>query len=63
MFGEMDLVLIGGVALLFFGPKKLPDLMRGLGKGLREFKRAQSDLEAEITKTVDAPEVKTSKTE
>jgi len=31
MFGQMDLVLIGGVALLLFGPKKIPDLMKGLG--------------------------------
>ncbi|MCX6178587.1 MAG: twin-arginine translocase TatA/TatE family subunit [Chlorobiales bacterium] len=63
MFGEMDLVLIGGVALLFFGPSKLPELMKGLGKGLREFKKAQHDFSEEIKKTADVPEVKTTKTE
>ncbi len=55
MFGEMDLVLIGGVVLLLFGPSKLPELMKGMGKGLREFKKAQRDIEAEINKVVHAP--------
>ena len=58
MFGQMDLILIGGVALLLFGPKKIPDLMKGLGKGLSEFKKAQSEFESEIKNVVDAPEVK-----
>ena len=58
MFGQMDLILIGGVALLLFGPKKIPDLMKGLGKGLSEFKKAQSEFESEINNVVDAPEVK-----
>ncbi|NMW18637.1 MAG: twin-arginine translocase TatA/TatE family subunit [Chlorobiaceae bacterium] len=55
MFGEMDLVLIGGVVLLLFGPSKLPELMKGMGKGIREFKKAQSDIEAEINKIVHTP--------
>jgi|APCry1669191812_1035378.scaffolds.fasta_scaffold00013_19 sec-independent protein translocase protein TatA len=55
MFGEMDLVLIGGVVLLLFGPSKLPELMKGMGKGIREFKKAQSDIETEINKVVHAP--------
>ncbi len=52
MFGEMDLLIIGGIALLLFGPKKIPDLMKGLGHGLKEFKKAQSELEEEIRKPV-----------
>ncbi|MEI8186884.1 MAG: twin-arginine translocase TatA/TatE family subunit [Chlorobiaceae bacterium] len=63
MFGQMDLVLIGGVALLLFGPKKIPDLMRGLGKGLSEFKKAQNEFESEIKNVVDTPEVKNAKKE
>jgi len=55
MFGEMDLVLIGGVVLLLFGPSKLPELMKGMGKGIREFKKAQTDIESEIKKVVHAP--------
>jgi sec-independent protein translocase protein TatA len=63
MLGQMDLVLIGGAVLLFFGPGKIPELMKGLGKGLSEFKKAQNDFESEIKKVIDAPEVKTTKSE
>ena len=63
MLGEMDLILIGGAVLLFFGPAKIHELMKGLGKGMREFKRAQSDLESEIKKVMDPPEVKATKNE
>lgn len=36
--GTTELLLIGGLALLLIGGKKLPEMMRGLGKGVREFK-------------------------
>ncbi len=36
--GTTELLLIGGLALLLFGGKKLPEMMRGLGKGVKEFK-------------------------
>jgi sec-independent protein translocase protein TatA len=52
MFGQMDLVVIGGLALLFFGSKNIPDLMKGLGSGIREFKKAQSDLEEKVQPTI-----------
>ncbi len=52
MFGEMDLIIIGGIALLLFGPKKIPDLMKGLGHGLKEFKKAQSEFEEEVKKPI-----------
>jgi TatA/E family protein of Tat protein translocase len=35
-----DLVIIGGAALLVFGPKRLPELAKSLGKGIRDFKKA-----------------------
>ncbi|MCU0471698.1 MAG: twin-arginine translocase TatA/TatE family subunit [Arcicella sp.] len=41
--GTGELVLIGLVVLLMFGGKKLPELMKGLGKGMKEFKDAQKD--------------------
>jgi TatA/E family protein of Tat protein translocase len=44
--GMMELVVIFVVALLVFGPKKLPELGKSLGKGLREFKRATDDLKS-----------------
>lgn len=42
--GGWEMLLIGVVALLVFGPKRLPELARSLGKGLAEFRKASSDL-------------------
>ncbi len=42
--GMPELIVIFIVALLVFGPKKLPDLGKALGRGLAEFKRASEDL-------------------
>ncbi len=39
--GGPELIMIGVVVLLLFGGKKLPELMRGLGKGINEFKNAK----------------------
>ena len=41
--GSTELLLIGGKALLLFGGKKLPEMMRGLGQGVREFKKGVND--------------------
>ncbi len=41
--GTSELLLIGGLALLLVGGKKLPEMMRGLGKGVREFKEGMKD--------------------
>jgi len=46
--GMPELIVILVVALLIFGPKKLPDLARSLGKGLAEFKRASQDFKSSI---------------
>lgn len=43
--GTTELLLIGGIALLLFGGKKLPEMMRGLGQGVREFKKGVHDIE------------------
>ena len=48
--GEIIMVLV--VILLLFGAKRIPDLARGLGKGIREIKNATSDIQREITKDV-----------
>lgn len=45
-FSEITLVLF--LVLLLFGSKKLPDLARGLGKGIREFKDATGEIQKEI---------------
>lgn len=49
--GEIILVLI--IALVFIGPKKLPEVARGLGKGLRDFQNAAKGFQDQITKEVD----------
>ena len=41
--GTTELFLIGGLALLLFGGKKLPEMMRGLGQGVQSFKRGMRD--------------------
>lgn len=45
--GFQEIVIIALVVLLFFGGKKIPELMKGLGKGVRSFKDAMNDKEAE----------------
>jgi len=49
LFQPMHLLVIFGIALLVFGPKKLPELGKGIGEGIRGFKSAMKDqvLEAE----------------
>jgi sec-independent protein translocase protein TatA len=41
------------VVLLFFGGRKIPELMRGLGKGVSSFKQGMNDIQDEITKPTD----------
>lgn len=48
---EVFLLLLG--ALIIFGPQKLPELGRSLGKALREFRSAGSQIQDEITKVTD----------
>ncbi len=43
--GTWEIVLIIAVILLMFGGKKIPELMRGLGKGMKEFKNAKDGVE------------------
>lgn len=42
--GMTELLLIGAALLLFFGPAKLPQLGKGLGEGIREFKKAAKEI-------------------
>ena len=56
MFGSIgmpELVLIFVVALLVFGPKKLPELGKSLGRGLAEFKKASEDLKKTIEDEIE----------
>jgi len=51
-----ELLLILIIALIVFGPKKLPEVGKSLGRGLAEFKRASDDFKQNIRKEVDALE-------
>lgn len=46
--GPQELILIAIVFLVLFGAKRIPELMQGLGKGVREFKKATGDIEKDI---------------
>ena len=45
--GMTEILLIGAVLLLFFGPSKLPQLGKSLGQGIQEFKKAAKELNAD----------------
>lgn len=49
--GMSEILLIVLVVLLFFGGKKIPELMRGLGKGVRSFKEGMNEIEKDIKET------------
>jgi|TARA_B110000495_G_C22783080_1_gene457942 sec-independent protein translocase protein TatA len=51
--GSGEILLVLFIILLLFGAKKLPELAKGLGKGINEFKKASKDIKDEIDKTVD----------
>ena len=46
--GSQEIIIIALVILLLFGGKKIPELMRGLGKGVSQFKKGMNDIEQEI---------------
>lgn len=47
MIGTQEIIIILLIVLLFFGGRKIPELMRGLGKGMKEFKDAQKEDKSE----------------
>jgi sec-independent protein translocase protein TatA len=59
--GPTELMVILVLALIVFGPKKLPEMGRSIGKGLREFRSAQADIKREIREGLsEAPTRETS---
>jgi sec-independent protein translocase protein TatA len=59
MFGSLgmpELIVIFVIALIVFGPRKLPELGRSLGRGINEFKRATSSLQSTLEDEVRAEE-------
>ncbi|MEN1759779.1 twin-arginine translocase TatA/TatE family subunit [Anoxynatronum sibiricum] len=55
--GFQELLVVFGLALLIFGPSKLPEIGKSLGKGLREFKQATREVKESITvEEAESPE-------
>ena len=52
-FGTGEIILIVLVILLLFGGRKIPELMRGLGKGVKSFKQGMNEVEDELKKPLD----------
>jgi sec-independent protein translocase protein TatA len=50
-FGEILVILV--IALIVFGPRRLPEMGRSIGRSLREFRRATSEIRSEITSDLD----------
>jgi sec-independent protein translocase protein TatA len=48
--GTGELLMIALIAFIFFGPKKMPELGRNLGKGIRELRNAMRGIQDELTK-------------
>ena len=51
--GMTEIIIIAIVVLVLFGGKKLPELMHGVGKGIRDFKKGMNGIEDEIKKDID----------
>ena len=56
--GTGEIILIALVILLLFGGRKIPELMRGLGKGVKSFKQGVNEVEADIKEAVDEADKK-----
>ena len=54
MIGWWEIVLIALIVLLFFGGKKVPELMKGLGKGVRSFKEGLNEVDKSIEQKSDS---------
>ncbi len=51
--GMQELLVIGLFVLVFFGAKKIPEFMKGLGKGVREFKNGVSEVKKDLEESLD----------
>jgi TatA/E family protein of Tat protein translocase len=66
MFGNIgfpELLIILAIALLIFGPKKLPEVSKSIGRAVREFRRASDEIKGKIEQEIQASEFKEIKDE
>lgn len=59
--GFQEILLIGLFVLVFFGAKKIPEFMKGLGKGVKEFKSAVKDVKNEVEETTSSAKIEEGK--
>ena len=55
--GTGEILIIALVVLLLFGGKKIPELMHGIGKGVRSFKTGMNEIEKEVNAEIDTKEM------
>lgn len=55
--GPLELIIIFAVVLLIFGAKRIPEIARGIGKGIREFKDATSEISRELEAESQNPQI------
>ena len=60
MLGTNEIIIILVIVLLLFGGKKIPELMRGLGRGVREFKDAKDNVKKELEDSISEKDSKAS---
>ena len=56
MIGSTEILVIAVIVLIMFGAKKVPELMKGVGTGIREFKKASRDVQEELHRAMDEVE-------
>ena len=56
--GMWEAILIMAVLLIFFGAKKLPEMAKGLGQGIREFKKASNEITNDLNRAIEEEPVK-----
>jgi len=56
MIGSTEVLVIAVIVLIMFGAKKVPELMKGVGTGIREFKKASRDVQEELNRAMDEVE-------
>lgn len=55
--GPQEIILIVLALVLLFGGRKIPELMKGLGKGMKEFKKAKSEMDEEEKNSADSEKI------
>lgn len=55
MLGPTEILIVAVVVVVLFGARKVPELMKGVGTGIKEFKKASRDVQDELQRAVDEP--------